>query len=78
MKREMPDAETKSETVVEKDHFFYTEIYKRIETTRLEYMHSTETIETRDVRNVIKWYRVIGMSLILLGLITLLVYLLQR
>jgi hypothetical protein len=78
MQRELPDAEATSEVTVEDDHFFYTRVYQRLETTRLEYMHATEIIETNDARNVIKWYRVIGASLILLGQLVLLIILFQR
>jgi hypothetical protein len=78
MQREQPDVEATSEVMVEDDHFFYIQVYKRIESTRLEYMHATEIIDTNDARNVIKWYRVIGASLILPGLAVLLTVLFQR
>ena len=73
----MPDAERKSETIVEEDYFFYRNIYRRIETTSIVYMKSSEALEIRDARIEIKWYRVAGIFIMLVGLVVLLAYLLQ-
>ena len=62
----MPDAEKRSVTNIREETFFYTVTYQRIETTSIEYMKSSETLEVKDVRKVIKWHRVAGILLMVI------------
>jgi len=73
----MPDAEKRSVTNISEEHFFYTITYQRIETTSIEYMKSSETLEIRDVGKVIKWHRVAGALFVVIVSAALAIYLLQ-